>query len=98
MVNATGGALRAVLPRNSGSKRRQWALHHSEMQEAIERVMVSEAAWPLTKLSFEFMVLTAARFGQVRGAAWSLVDMSRGVWVIPAGWDEGVARTCSVAC
>ncbi len=95
MENPTRGALRAVFPRNSGPKRCQWALQHSEMQEAIERVMVSEAAWPLTKLSFEFMVLTAARFGQVRGAAWSLVNMSRGVWVIPAGGDEGVARTRS---
>ena len=32
----------------------------------------------------EFMVLTAARSGEVRGATWDEVDASRGVWVIPA--------------
>ena len=82
--NPAGDALRAVLPRNSGSKRRQRALHHSNVRDAIELVKGSDAAWPLTKLSFEFMVLTAARSGEVRGATWDEVDTSRGVWVIPA--------------
>ena len=82
--NPAGDALNAVLPRYSGSKRRQRAVHHSEVRDAIELVKGSDAAWPLTKLSFEFMVLTAARSGEVRGATWGEVEVSRGVWVIPA--------------
>ena len=59
-------------------------MHHSEVGDAIGRVEDAEGAWRFTKLSFEFMVLTTARSGEVRGATWSEVDMSRGVWVIPA--------------
>jgi integrase len=32
----------------------------------------------------EFAALTAARSGEVRGAAWSEIDLERGLWVIPA--------------
>ena len=82
--NPAGDALNAVLPRKAGSKRRQKALHHSEVGDAIGRVEDAEGAWRFSKLRFEFMVLAAARSGEVRGATWSEVDMSRGVWVIPA--------------
>ena len=82
--NPAGDALNAVLPRSAGSKRRQKALHHSEVGDAIDRVKDTYGAWRFTKLSFEFMVLTAARSGEVRGATWDEVDTSRGVWTIPA--------------
>ena len=35
-------------------------------------------------LAFEFLVLTAARGGEVRGAVWSEIDRDAGVWTIPA--------------
>jgi integrase len=38
-----------------------------------------------TKLVFEFMVLTATRSGEARGAEWSEVDLDNAVWTIPAG-------------
>lgn len=31
-----------------------------------------------------FAILTAARSGEVRGAAWSEIDLQRGIWVVPA--------------
>ena len=34
--------------------------------------------------ALEFAILTAARSGEVRGAAWSEVDLTNGVWTIPA--------------
>ena len=82
--NPAGDALNAVLPRNSGPKRRQRALHHSEVGSAIDQIKDADGAWRFTKLSFEFMVLTAARSGEVRGATWDEVDTNRGVWTIPA--------------
>ena len=82
--NPAGDALNAVLPRNSGPKRRQRALHHSEVGAAIDQIKDVGGAWRFTKLCFEFMVLTAARSGEVRGATWDEVDTNRGVWTIPA--------------
>lgn len=34
--------------------------------------------------ALEFLALTAARSGEVRGAAWDEIDLERGLWVIPA--------------
>ena len=36
------------------------------------------------KLAFEFLVLTAARSGEVRLATWDEMDLDAGVWTIPA--------------
>lgn len=35
-------------------------------------------------LSLQFVLLTAARSGEVRGAVWSEIDLNTGVWTIPA--------------
>lgn len=34
--------------------------------------------------ALEFLILTAARSGEVRGARWDEIDLTRGLWVIPA--------------
>jgi integrase len=34
--------------------------------------------------ALEFAILTAARSGEVRGAAWSEIDLDAGVWTVPA--------------
>ena len=34
-------------------------------------------------LAFEFLVLTAARGGEVRGAVWSEIDREQAVWTVP---------------
>ncbi len=60
------------------------ALPHGEVASAIKQVKAS-SAWPVVKLAFEFLVLTATRSGEARGAAWSEIDEDAGVWTIPAG-------------
>ena len=35
-------------------------------------------------MAFEFLVLTAARGGEVRGTAWTEIDLDNGLWTIPA--------------
>ena len=82
--NPAGDALKAVLPKNVGRRGRRKALHHSEVGAAIDQIKDAGGAWRFTKLCFEFMVLTAARSGEVRGATWDEVDTNRGVWTIPA--------------
>jgi integrase len=36
------------------------------------------------RLALQFLVLTAARSGEVRGARWTEIDLERAVWTIPA--------------
>ena len=59
------------------------ALPHAEVSGAI-RLMWGSGATDAVKLAFEFLVLTAARSGEVRGARWAEIDKSARVWTIPA--------------
>ena len=46
--------------------------------------MRASGAAPVVKLAFEFLVLTAARSGDVRGAQWDEIDTEDHVWTVPA--------------
>ena len=59
------------------------ALPHQEVASAIETVGASSAR-PVVKLAFEFLVLTAARSGEVRGAVWTEMYRDGSVWTLPA--------------
>ena len=59
------------------------ALPHGMVASAIQTVRAA-AAPPVLKLAFEFLVLTAARWNEVRGAAWEEIDPREGVWAVPA--------------
>ena len=59
------------------------ALHHSKVSAAIRTIRASGATQSV-KLAFEFLVLTATRSGEVRGAAWAEIDLPARVWTIPA--------------
>ena len=59
------------------------ALHHSKVSGAIRTIWASGAT-PAVKLAFEFLVLTATRSGEVRGARWDELDLPARVWTIPA--------------
>ena len=73
----------AVLGAQHDIVRHMRALPHREVPAAIETIRVSNAR-PVVKLAFEFLVLTAARSGEVRGAVWSEIDQTDRVWTIPA--------------
>ena len=59
------------------------ALNHAKVAAAI-RTIRGSGATPAVKLAFEFLVLTAARSGEVRGARWDEFDLSSRTWTIPA--------------
>ncbi len=59
------------------------ALAHKDVAVAIEAVRVGSAQ-PAVKLAFEFLVLTAARSGEVRGAQWAEIDTTNQVWTLSA--------------
>ena len=80
--NPAGDAIAAALPRANGTKRHFRAVHHSEVGDVIRAVRGSQASLA-SRLAFEFLVLTAARSGEVRGATWSEIDLDTATWTIP---------------
>ena len=60
------------------------ALPHQDVAAAIETVRTSSSGQPAAKLAFEFLVLTAARSGEVRLATWDEMDTAGAVWTVPA--------------
>jgi len=59
------------------------ALPYGAVGAAIRKVQSSEAG-AITKLAFEFLVLTATRSGETRLARWNEFDLAKAEWVIPA--------------
>ena len=81
---SAGEAIDAALPRTPRLRAHFRALHYTEVPAAIG-VIRSSGALPVTKLSVEFLVLTAARSGEVRFASWEEMDLEARTWVISAG-------------
>ena len=73
----------ATLSRQRDVVRHMRALPHPRVAEAVATVRVSGAT-TAAKLAFEFLVLTAARSGEVRLARWDEIDLDREVWTVPA--------------
>ena len=80
--NPAGDAIAAALPRAGGTRRHFRAVYHSEVRDVIRAVRGSQAS-VAARLAFEFLVLTAARSGEVWGATWSEIDMDAATWTIP---------------
>ena len=81
--NPAGDAIAAALPKHNDRRQHHLALPHHEMGAAVAAVRNSQAH-AATKLAFEFLVLTAARSGEVRGALWEEIDHASAVWTVPA--------------
>ena len=78
--NPAGRSILKVLPRQPKVKNHHAALPYGEVPAALRMVRESTAD-PVTKLSFEFLVLTAARSNEVRLAEWWEIDgESRSHW------------------
>ena len=87
-------AVKAVLARQSNGSTPQRSLPYSDVAGAIAAVQGSNVA-PVLKLAFEFLVLTAARAGEVRLATWNEIDLEAATWTVPAsrmkaGWAHRV--------
>ena len=81
--NPAGDAIAAALPKFVDDKRRHFrAIHHTRAGDVIRVIKESQAS-PAARLAFEFLVLTAARSGEVRGASWSEFDMEAATWTVP---------------
>ncbi len=81
--NPAGDAIGAALPKKGVRPRHLAALPYGEVAGAIAAVRASRAH-PATVWAFEFLVLTACRSGEVRGARWEEIRLEEREWRIPA--------------
>ena len=72
-----------VLGPQRGVVQHMQALPHRDVPAVIETVRASNAR-PVVKLALEFLVLTAARWGEVRWAEWTEIGWDDCVWTIAA--------------
>lgn len=75
-------AIGAALPRAGAKVNHQRALAYAEVRGALAKIWESDA-YEVTKLAIEYLTLTAARSGEVRGATWDEVDEYTHTWTIP---------------
>ena len=59
------------------------AVHYPEVGGVLEYLRNSES-YESKRLALEFLILTAARTTEVRGARWAEVDFDKATWTIPA--------------
>ncbi|WMS43119.1 tyrosine-type recombinase/integrase [Acuticoccus sp. MNP-M23] len=71
-----------ALPRMEAGKNHRKALPYADVKDCVAAVHAS-GAHSTTKLALEFLVLTASRSGEVRGARWEEMDRKARVWTVP---------------
>ena len=81
-VNVAGEAIDAALPSVPKPEHRA-ALPYAELPAALRKVDASGAG-PTVKGAISFMLLTATRSGEARGARWEEIDLDRAEWRVPA--------------
>ena len=80
--NPAGDAVGQALGLQQAVVRHMPALPHGEVASAVAAVRASRA-WAGAKLAFEFLVLTAARSGEVRLATWNEIHLDAAIWTVP---------------
>ena len=81
--NVAGETIDGALPPMPKVKNHLRALPYAEVGELIEAVQRSQASLA-AKWCLEFLILTAARSGEARGARWSEIDLDSATWIVPA--------------
>jgi len=81
--NPASKSITQALPKVRRRKKRRKSLPYTEVPAALNQVRGSSAAL-MTRLCFEFLVLTVARSGEARLARWEEIDWKELCWTIPA--------------
>ena len=73
----------AVLPSTNGHKKKHHAaLPFAKAPEAVAKIREADGSQS-SKLALEFVILTACRSGEARGARWDEIDPEAKTWTIP---------------
>ena len=84
-VNPAGDGIRLSVKRWSRNRKVQHfkALPYDQVRGIMDKILYSQGMLS-TRLALAFVVLTAARSGEVRGARWDEIDLDARTWRIPA--------------
>jgi integrase len=80
------GVVDKLLPKQPAARERvvhQPSMEWSEVPEFVESELRNGKSL-LSKLMLEFLILTAARSGEIRAMTWDEVDLVKAVWTVPA--------------
>ncbi|MFM0614492.1 tyrosine-type recombinase/integrase [Paraburkholderia nemoris] len=73
-----------ILPRQNARKEHQPAVPWRDVPKLVKAHVVEFKQGEATRAALLFLMLTAARSGEVRGAVWGEFDLDSGIWTIPA--------------
>ena len=82
-TNPAGEAIDGALPSMPKVKAHLRALPYQEVGSALRTVDESQTS-PASKHCLKFLILTAARSGEARGATWDEIDIEDATWTIPS--------------
>ena len=82
--NVAGEMIDGALPAARSGKHHVRVLPYSELPAMLETVATCTAS-VASRLCFRFLLLTATRSGEARGAMWSEINWEKKEWRIPAG-------------
>ena len=80
--NPCNGALKAALPRRTRERSHHPALPYDEVGDALAAIR-NAAGHASPKLGLAYLILTAARAGEVRQATWDEIDLAARIWTVP---------------
>lgn len=72
------------LPRQRDAVRHMKAMPYADVPAFLQALRATDKAGATVKQAFAFLILTAARSGEVRGARWTEIDLEGATWTIPA--------------
>lgn len=81
--NPAGSAIAAALPKTGSGHKHHRSVPHGQVCGALATVRGSKAS-AAVRLAFEYIVLTATRTAEVRGARWDEIDLQGATWTVPA--------------
>ncbi len=76
--------LLAQQPKKTVRSQHHPAMPWREIPAFVKDHLCSENGRDVTKTILEFVILTACRSGEARGATWQEFDLEKAVWVVPA--------------
>jgi integrase len=83
---ALRGPLLMGLPKQSKATRHHAALPYDQIAAFMKDLRATEGT---SAAAFEFLILTAARTGEVISTRWSEIDLKQSVWTVPAARMKG---------
>lgn len=73
-----------LLPKQSSKPEHQPAMPWQHVPRFVDTHLAEHKSTDTTRAALLFLILTATRSGEVRGATWNEFDLGAGIWSIPA--------------